>query len=147
MIITTTVYITADGGIRLATRSDSKPRKGELAATLVLEVPDSAFNPPALTLRATVAGAKPEPVTKPVTQPTVVNGNGAPPPMKDVWTSERLRRVMALVDLDAETLTRRIGVSTATVRAWERAPRPFEPSEPAREKLAALETQAHGVTA
>lgn len=144
MIITTTVYLTADGGIRLVTRSDSKPKKGELTATLVLEVPESLFQPQSVTLRATVASAKPEPIVSPIR-----NGASDGTPLADdgdIWTAVRVRRLMALLGIDAEALAARLGVSMSLVRGWERATGAISVNVAVRTKLAALEAEASGVT-
>lgn len=144
MIITTTVSLTADGGIRLATRSDSKPKKGELTATLELEVPENLFQPQSVTLRATVAGAAPAAVTA-ASAPPRTNGT-APADDGDSWTAVRVRRLMALLGIDAEALAARLGVSMSLVRGWERATGAISVNVTIRTKLAALEAEASGVT-
>jgi hypothetical protein len=145
MIITTTVYLTADGGIRLATRSDSKPKKGELTATLVLEVPETLFQPQSVTLRATVAGAATAVVTAASAPPRT---NGTPPADDgDSWTAVRVRRLMALLGIDADALAARLGVSMSLVRGWERANGAISVNVAIRTKLTALEAEASGVTA
>jgi DNA-binding transcriptional regulator YiaG len=144
MIITTTVYLTADGGIRLATRSDSKPKKGELTATLVLDVPETLFQPQSVTLRATVASAAPAAVTAASTPPRT-NGT-APADDGDIWTAVRVRRLMALLGIDAEALAARLGVSLSLVRGWERTNGAISVNVAIRTKLAALEAEASGVT-
>lgn len=145
MIITTTVYLTADGGIRLATRSDSKPKKGELTATLVLDVPETLFQPQSVTLRATVVGAKPEPVA--AVRETIRANGILPVDDGDIWTAVRVRRLMALLGIDAEALAARLGVSMSLVRGWERATGAISVNVAIRTKLSALEAEASGVTA
>ncbi len=140
MIITTTVYLTADGGIRLATRSDSTPKKGELTATLELDVPEALFAPQSVTLRATVAGPAPAAVTA---ARAPVRSNGTPPADDgDIWTAVRVRRLMALLGIDAEALAARLGVSMSLVRGWERASGAISVNIAIRTKLAALEAEA-----
>lgn len=141
MIITTTVYLTADGGIRLATRSDSKPKKGELTATLVLDVPDTLFQPQSVTLRATVAGAKPEPIVPPIR-----NGNGHQPPRDEAeatpWTATRIRRVQSLSGMDDETFARTLNVSLQILHAWKTATKPVKLAAADAARLEAIEAEA-----
>jgi hypothetical protein len=144
MIITTTVYLTADGCIRLATRSDSTPKKGELMATLGLDVPDTLFQPQSVTLRATVASGKPEPIVPPIRNGSS-NGT-APADDGDIWTAVRVRRLMALLGIDAEALAARLGVSMSLVRGWERATGAISVNVAIRTKLSGLEAEASGVT-
>lgn len=145
MIITTTVYLTADGGIRLATRSDSKPKKGELTAALELEVPESLFQPQSVTPRATVASVVP--TVAPASVPARNGNSTAPADDGDIWTAVRVRRLMALLGTDAEALAARLGVSLSLVRGWERANGAVSVNVAIRTKLAALEAEASGVTA
>jgi hypothetical protein len=147
MIITTTVYLTADGGIRLATRSDSTPKKGELTATLELDVPEALFAPQSVTLRATVAGPAPAAVTAaraPVRSNG--NGNGHQPPRIDAdatpWTATRIRRAQSLAGLDDETFARRLNVSLQILHAWKTATKLVTLGAADAAKLEAIEAEA-----
>ncbi len=145
MIITTTVYLTADGGIRLSTRSDSKPKKGELPALLEIEVPDHFFQPQSVTLRATVAGPTPAAVTASAPARNG-NGNGHQPPRIDAdvipWTATRIRRVQSLAGLDDETFARRLNVSLQILHPWKTATKPVTLGAADAAKLEALEAEA-----
>lgn len=55
------------------------------------------------------SGAIDRPAVEP--GPTIV-------PAAQPWDAARLRRMMALLDMDAETLAVKVGVTTATVRDW-----------------------------
>lgn len=139
MIITTTAYITATGGIRLAT-AKGKARKGELAITLALDVPDTVFAPAPITMRATLAPPAAMPAPTPVVHR---NGNGSGEP----WTAERIRLVRAATGMTEEEFARAVGVTLGIVREWERTPRPMTPSNAILARLAELEQSAHAQAA
>ena len=120
MKITKTVVITAAGDLRIA-RSNPKAGKGELIADLTVELPDSAFAPPRLSLVATLA---PVARVSPVAEPKPANGR-TPAPRALVqddgrpWTGERVRSLMARLGIDRDGLAMSLGVSAATVKRWE----------------------------
>ena len=135
MIITTTAVISSAGAIRLV-RKEARPKKGEIVATLVRDVPDSAFQPPALTLRATVAA--PKPASNPVAVPDRrIDPSGE-------WTPERLRRLMALAGIEREDLARQVGVPTKTMIDWLNGG--GQVGAATADKLAAIEAGTKGVT-
>jgi DNA-binding Xre family transcriptional regulator len=78
----------------------------------------------------------------PAPEPTPLPTTGAG------WSAARLRRMMALLDIDAEELAKRAGVTTATVRDWTTGAQDVDRAPlSVLNKLSALEAQTRGVTA
>lgn len=146
MIINAPVIVSRDGKLRLANRKPT-PGKDEIAVNLVLDVPESAFAPPALTMRATVAPSanghavieRPVSAPAPARKPrTLVKDDGQP------WTPARVRGLMAILDIDRDGLARLVGVATTTVKRWETT---GDVEAAFRDELATLEADAKAVSA
>ena len=138
MIIKVPAIVSRDGKLRLANRKPT-PGKDEISINLELEIPDSAFAPPTLTMRATVAPSinghtvieRPAPSRKPLA-------------IQTPWTGERVRKVRALLQIEREELAGRLGVRVATVKEWEEGR--LEVGESSIERLERMEADAIGIT-
>lgn len=138
MKIETPVIVSKSGTLRIPVKKPT-PRKDELLINLTLDIPDSAFAPPALSMRAVMSSALNGATT--VASPMAERA-----PAKAVrddgraWTGERIRRVQALLDIEREELARRLGVTLRVLRDWESGA--SEVGLEYRDRLAALELQA-----
>jgi hypothetical protein len=71
-----------------------------------------------------------------------------PSPTTEAWNAARLRRMMALLDMDAETLAVKVGVTTATVRDWTGGTQDVSKAPLSMlNRLDSLEAGTRGVTA
>lgn len=110
MRITTTVVISRDGKLRVV-RTSPRLGKDKLVATLHVDVPDTAFDPPRLMLHAAVAGAEPPKGERSRFQ-TIPERDPIP------WTAQRVRALMARLDLDRNAMAQMIGVPEETIKRW-----------------------------
>lgn len=81
-------------------------------------------------------------IDRPTVEPGPALAVGGP------WDAARLRRMMALLDMDAETLAVKVGVTTATVRDWTGGTQDVSKAPLSMlNRLDSLEAGTRGVTA
>jgi DNA-binding transcriptional regulator YiaG len=109
MKIETSIIISRSGNVRMPNKN-ARVLKDEIMANLTLDVPDSAFAPPVLSMRATVSNGTVPAASTPA-RPTAIDTKP--------WNAERVRRLRSLLGMERDELARSIGITLTTLRGWE----------------------------